>query len=173
VDHYIEALSATSLGTSNQLSISLWFNCTSFSNLPTIISKWTHQSQGEWSVGFFTSGLLGFFPARTLNDNGAAYSISNTLSVNTLYHAVITYDGSQPVATNRIKFHINNINLTQTVSAQTPSSLIDSDSHINIGKWGGSLDRFFSGIIDDIRIYNRVLTPTEITALYEEGGYTP
>ena len=31
---------------------------------------------------------------------------------------------------------------------------------------------YFDGIIDDICIYNRTLTVTEIQALYQEGGWT-
>jgi hypothetical protein len=32
-----------------------------------------------------------------------------------------------------------------------------------------SLDKFFKGMIDDIRVYNRVLTPAEIEAIYYES----
>ena len=37
---------------------------------------------------------------------------------------------------------------------------------------GNQLDvgRFFSGIVDDVRIYNRLLAPDEVAALYVEGG---
>ncbi|MCK4576018.1 LamG domain-containing protein [candidate division WOR-3 bacterium] len=31
---------------------------------------------------------------------------------------------------------------------------------------------FFSGVIDDVRIYNRVLTKKEINTIYQEGGWT-
>lgn len=33
--------------------------------------------------------------------------------------------------------------------------------------------QYYTGLIDDVRIYNRVLTPTELTALYNEGGCAP
>ncbi len=35
-----------------------------------------------------------------------------------------------------------------------------------------SYDEVFSGFIDDVRIYDRCLTASEVTALYEEGGWT-
>lgn len=44
---------------------------------------------------------------------------------------------------------------------------------IYIGKKNTNEKRFlFHGVIDDIRLYNRVLSDQEITALYTENGYT-
>jgi len=49
-----------------------------------------------------------------------------------------------------------------------------SSQPIHIGRKGTDEPHFFfSGDIDDIRIYNRVLRPDEIRALLEEGGWRP
>jgi hypothetical protein len=34
------------------------------------------------------------------------------------------------------------------------------------------LERYFKGSIDDIRLYNRALTESEIVALYHENGWS-
>ncbi len=39
---------------------------------------------------------------------------------------------------------------------------------LHIGEWRSA--GYFKGIIDDFRLYNRVLSPLEIQALYEKGG---
>ncbi|MBR9679930.1 MAG: LamG domain-containing protein, partial [Candidatus Altiarchaeota archaeon] len=44
-------------------------------------------------------------------------------------------------------------------------SLQTSDTSLHIGKLRNQLD-YFNGIIDDVRIYDRVLTAQEIQALY-------
>jgi hypothetical protein len=53
--------------------------------------------------------------------------------------------------------------------------LVDNvDNHVDIGRfnvkagYGGSPDFYWDGLMDDVRIYNRALSSTEITALYNE-----
>ena len=53
------------------------------------------------------------------------------------------------------------------------SEATDSRNEVtNIGVFGDSNNRYFNGVIDDIRIYNRALSAAEISALYTEGGWT-
>ena len=55
--------------------------------------------------------------------------------------------------------------LTSTTSKTLPSDL----SQVNIGRWGGSGSQYFSGGIDDVRVYTRPLSVSEIQALYQSG----
>jgi len=80
---------------------------------------------------------------------------STVLATNTWYHVVILYDGT----TN----HYIYINGVQVGFSSTPS-LNTSNTPIYIGpavttSWGA-----FDGKIAALRIYNRALTPTEVTA---------
>jgi hypothetical protein len=47
-----------------------------------------------------------------------------------------------------------------------PSVLLASTSHMYIGAESDLIDQFFPGKIDDVRIYNRKLSATEIETLY-------
>lgn len=51
-------------------------------------------------------------------------------------------------------------------------SFITNSNSLTIGNRNEATDRTFNGIIDEVRIYNRVLTTSEITALYREGTET-
>ena len=58
--------------------------------------------------------------------------------------------------------------LTQGAGA-VPATLTSAGSAtVKIGKFGGSLRRWFNGSIDDVRIYNRPLSHTEIQAIYAQ-----
>ncbi len=46
-----------------------------------------------------------------------------------------------------------------------------SPENLFIGRIVNDLPNYFNGTIDDIRIYNRSLTPDEIDSLYHEGGW--
>jgi hypothetical protein len=39
-----------------------------------------------------------------------------------------------------------------------------------VGGWNGGTDRVPNGILDDVRIYSRVLLPDEIMVLYAGAG---
>ncbi|MEY4333676.1 MAG: Synechococcus phage [Bacteroidota bacterium] len=86
---------------------------------------------------------------------GSFTQSSTLLATNTWYHVVILYDGT----TN----HYIYINGVQVGFSSTPS-LNTSNTPIYIGpavttSWGA-----FDGKIAALRIYNRALTPTEVTA---------
>jgi hypothetical protein len=55
------------------------------------------------------------------------------------------------------------------VTSSTPGTFsYTNPSNLRLGGWvsGG---RNFSGLIDDLRIYNRALSATQITAMYNGG----
>jgi len=81
---------------------------------------------------------------------------SDILSQNVWYHIVGTYDGI------KMRIYVNGVekgsdNLSGNIAA----------SSMNIG-WGQD-DRFWKGIIDEVRIYNRALSASEILERYNAG----
>ncbi|MEI7662066.1 MAG: LamG domain-containing protein [Bacteroidota bacterium] len=71
------------------------------------------------------------------------------------------------------KIYVDNI-LETDLNNGILGMTVDNVSSLFIGttNWGASSDRFFKGLIDDIRIFNRTLTESEIQQLYHEGGWT-
>ena len=63
-----------------------------------------------------------------------------------------------------VELYVDGIKMTSTVSS---SRTIDTGSvlDVKIGILDDGLDRYFDGLIDDVRIYNRALSETEIAAL--------
>lgn len=82
---------------------------------------------------------------------------TKTLSVNVWYHLVITYDGTN---TSTYINGVQDIN-----SAQTMNTV---DSTINIATYSPWSGAIFNGSMNNIRIYNRLLTLGEIRRLYEQ-----
>ncbi|MBP2331193.1 glucose/arabinose dehydrogenase [Kibdelosporangium banguiense] len=82
-------------------------------------------------------------------------SVNGTSAVpaNTWTHLAVTYDATT------IRFYVNG---TQVATAPSSGALLTSDNPLRIGGnliWG----EYFSGSLDDVRVYNRVLTAAEIT----------
>lgn len=158
---YITLLSnGSTLGLTSTASFSFWLKVnTQDANTRRIFGYTSSYAQnGQW-IFLYTATTLTF--GIKLND-----TIRNSIATIDLtdgwHHVVGTITGG--VGT----LYVDSI-------AKTPSSSVGAgnfnDSNlIRISTTGGITD-WLAGSIDDVRIYNRVLTPTEITALYD--SYNP
>jgi hypothetical protein len=93
----------------------------------------------------------------------------NKISNNTWILISIVYD----LASSTLKLYENGV-----MVGSTPSNIWNSANNpTTIGAWGAgtcspSPNTFFNGKIDDIRIYNRALTASEITSIFNENVCT-
>lgn len=77
---------------------------------------------------------------------------------NTWKHVVITWNTNS----SEVKFYLNG-------SLKTTGSLTLDDQAITKLDIGRRISSpYFTGSLDDFRIYNRILTPSEVTVLYNE-----
>ena len=115
-----------------------------------------YLSSGKLKFGISTTA--GPNPDVTLTSNG---SINTSGSVWT--HVAATYDN------NVLKVYINGAQ-DPTTASRTGSIVTSPVCYTLIGALGnsGSPSTVFSGLIDDIRIYNRALTATDVNNLYKD-----
>ena len=162
VNDYIQ-LPSTSLLHPNQFSLSAW----------VYLKEYVSNGDGNIGANVFSNYICcqtstafifyisqdGRASIRSLDDLK-----SNTIiPLNTWSHIVATHNG------NILKVYLNG-----TIDGNKPSLLSSTSSsgasRIGKGSWYDQNGfEMFSGIIDDIRIYNRALTDTEVLALYNEG----
>ena len=113
----------------------------------------------------------GFTKIRVLENNGdkiVRYSAGGNPSTheepveeNTWYAATITYS----TANNEVKYYLNQ-NWLATYTAGVGTSTPSGHPTVALGT-SRIFDRYFDGQIDDIRIYDKVMSPNEIEALYD------
>jgi hypothetical protein len=147
-------LTSDPIGT-GQVTISMWINPKSFasSGLGTMIWGNTTRFRINSANGKrlqFTSDSF----------TTSAFSDTNSIPLNKWSHVVVTRD-----ATNQVNFYINgSLSGTPDQTSGTPSgstvgSICESSSSANR----------FDGLIDDIKIYNTVLSSSSIIKLYDQG----
>ena len=73
----------------------------------------------------------------------------------------------------KLKIYIDGVAQALGFSGTIPSTIQDSSADINIGKVGGTVDNFWDGKLDDVRVYYRTLTDDQVTKLYESGYVNP
>jgi hypothetical protein len=102
------------------------------------------------------------------NTSGEDYceTPSSTITTNTWYHIVVTYDGSQ------MKIYVNNSLPTGVNNPKTSTRSASDGGYAAIGKLAENNSSYYhmDGIIDEVGIWSRVLTSDEITQLYNNGN---
>jgi hypothetical protein len=130
----------------------------------------------QWNVTHDEGVLYAAVFSDTLPDNYVA--LTSPMTKNQWFHFILIFDGSQPEM-QRVKLYVNgqssNSSIVQHVGT-LGSSTVNSSQHLMIGATHyanrpDSLQSYYDGNIDDIRIYSGVISDSAIQALYHEGGW--
>jgi parallel beta-helix repeat protein len=104
---------------------------------------------------------LSFYYRNTTGSSYQSYSTGGSIQLNQWQFVSVTYDGQY------VKFYVNGNPAGQaTVTAKGP--IIQTSNSLYVGNRAG-LDRQFNGIIDELRIWNRILSQSEILAEMNKG----
>lgn len=172
VDDYVNAYSGSSLDDietqgGGGMTVSAWiFNRVDpASGYPNEIVDKSQGGTGYWAFEVYSSNRLGFRKDYSGNDLNTL-SDTNSYSLNSWHHVVLTWTGN-PTSATEVKFYVDG-SLKGHNYDQNGTDPKVSDSNLNLyisrDNWGGG--GYFNGLIDDVRIYNRVLSASEITNQY-------
>lgn len=148
---------------SNSRAVSFWAKTTETLNVITGVSWGTNSSANRFNCGFNYSGNG---PTIGIANGAITYSTNSPLSNNQWHHYVFQFGGT---TLNQVEVYQDAVLLTQTLSTFNPSSLLNTLAGFNVQfgriNYSPSPD-YFKGQLDDIGIWNRVLSNCEILALY-------
>jgi hypothetical protein len=149
VNDWVTVNDANSLDLTNGMTLDAWVNPSALSGWRTAIMKETPGGQAY--TLYAHDGAP--HPAVTVNVGGDQSAVGTAqLPLNVWTHLAATYDGTT------LRLYVNAI---QVGSRALPGSMAVSSGVLRIGGnsvWG----EYFSGLIDEVRIYNRALTPAQI-----------
>ena len=142
-------------------TISLWFNGNGTATAEFyIIGAGVGGSSYGLDIHYYNSGFwAGVVDAGVFQGVGGGVTTVNT---STWYHLALTWDGS--TNTDSMKLYLNGALETNITPTVTAASL--TYSSFGIGKTATAT--YAPGIVDQVRIFNNVLTSTQITELYNE-----
>ncbi len=161
VNYRVNIGSPASLSLTGDLTISAWINTkTVAAGNAVIIGNGNGAGNAQWDLEMNrTAGKVGYVHA-----GGSAAMIvtcNTTLKINAWYHVVVVRTGSSSAWT--INCYLNGA----SDGASTGTGTLVSNQTITIGTFQGAA--FFNGLIDDVRVYNRALSPREVQMLYQLG----
>ncbi len=147
----------------NTITVSAWLKVTSGGTIGSIFSKDEPSNNRVWQFRKEANGTVIFLVFRDSDStNNQAQSV---VSVDDgKWHLVTgTWDGTN------IRVYIDGV---QSGSATVFSGILKQGEANNayIGRMETASPNFFPGLLDEVRMYNRALTSSEIQALYKAGG---
>lgn len=154
VEGFVEVPDSDDFDITKSISLSLWFRSNVITGQHGLITKGEHNDAfslitNNSKVRFSTEGLT------------RANIESSVISTDTWYHVVGVYNEST------IAIYLNG---SLDTSGACTGTITTRDHNIEIGREGWTTGRWeHDGIIDDVRIYDRALTSSEIQTLYSQG----
>jgi hypothetical protein len=149
-----------------------WNNILTVSQTGSLNFSIYMHTTADATWGPVTNGIsAGWSYASGGASNVIVHSTNNVVATSTWAHVVVTFDGTQAVA-NQIKIYLNGVDTTDTsdVSVDTVPAIGNiSPTAIYIGSNQNFAGERFDGSLDEVRMYNRLLTSTEILQIYRMG----
>jgi len=175
INDYIDVGNDDSLNPENAITISAWFKPISFKGYgsdPIVTKGYTSHIEPYYQyhlsvVGdLYPRGRPGSF-AFIVSIGGTRYGVQtppNTWTAGNWYHIVGTFDGSN------FAIYVNGV--LEDTSVVTTLSMVDYGKDVYFGKFNNlighaqNIEAYVPGTIDEIRIYERAFTASEVESLY-------
>ncbi len=150
---YVDVGNTTSLTITGGLTISVWAKASAIGDL---VGKWS--AGGGYGLSLEAAGYRMYVRSGgvTYSNSGATGSATD----NIWRHIVSTFTPS-----GNIVVYINGLSSAQTGSM--PATIDTNTISFSLG-FGADLD-YFGGSLDDVRVYNRALSASEVLQLYNMG----
>ena len=159
---YVAVNDSADLRLTGDYTISFWFKTNAIGSLQRLINK---DDATDFSAGYFimlnTNGTL------TIGHNDGAnnqnWSPSNTFSANTWYHISVTYSDTANLRT----LYING---SSAATQATNTNIASGTDKLFFGTFGSTSaqGQYFNGKLDQVRIFDKALSSSEVTTLYGE-----
>lgn len=176
---YVEMPDSASLSISGQLTIDAWIKPNNVSTNQDIVTKYDTcdgKEQRSYAFGVRAGGAIEFCVYNGQSDPNAYHCVQTTsgLTPGVFTHVAGTFDP----ATQAMKIYVNGVD---TLAPVLPGSvdvnvILDSFTPVDIGRafCAGSINNgpadYFGGPIDEVEIFNRVLSALEIQAIANAGS---
>ncbi len=140
-----------------QLTVALWCRPTVLDGTERgLVAKRVDASQqNAWAI------LVGADDRLRVDIDGAGdrFAASAPLVAGTWRHVAVVFDGTRPPA-DRVRVYLDGV--LDTTAAESSASIPNTSAPVTLGALPGAPGGHFAGVLDEVRIYRRALTVSEI-----------
>ena len=154
-------------GNRKTFTISCWVKRSNLSSNQAVVSASTTNNFNDKIIGFRSSDAVEVNNIASGSD--AIQIITNRLfrDVSAWYHIVVAIDTTQSAIADGVKFYVNGVGDTEVVSTNSLTGTIKNNNSLTMGnRADGSTGQRYTGLMDDVRIYNFELTAGQVASLF-------
>jgi len=165
---YVSITDKPELSGGHDLTVGVWFKASNLDADTTsypipLVMKYESSSNKDWGLGLMNKTSANkkiWFGYESGGNNWDTTGLAGTtnLSVNIWYYATFVYNNTS----RNLEIYLNGVKET---NATLPTSTPDTATNVEVGRSGYQL-KYFNGSIDEVRIFNRSLSASEISQLY-------
>lgn len=162
---YVNIASSPALKPTGPFSVEGWANYDGFTgNAGTIAAKGQDVENAiDWALVIDATQKLR--PLLNVGGSWVAFNCASTLATGVWYHVAMVYDGSN------LRGYVNGL---QDGAVSASGTVQTTDYPFRIGAYapinGIGSKAYLAGRVDEVSVYNRALTASEIHAIYSAGG---
>jgi len=151
-----------------QASLSFWIKSGDMSGIPLVSYDGGAFENGQFLLHTVSGGFN--IQYGTGNGRGHHRTFTTAFNPDAWYHLALVLDSTQNDSADRSKLYVNGEEILSSTLNQTNdtqgANIGDTADPFRMGYWKNfSQDRYWEGELDEVRIYERVLTESEIRLL--------
>jgi hypothetical protein len=160
-DSYVKVISSPSINITGSLSISCWIYPRTAENWESWVAKCnSHSSKSQWRFGFGDPAMKSFGLTIWTFDWSNYWTEKSAIPLKVWSHVILIADQQQHIVT----YYLNG-KLVETVKGTR--DFVGSNDPLFIGYQRDDY-AYFDGMIDEVRIYNRTLSESEVKKLFAQ-----
>ncbi len=163
INDFVNLGNDASLSTGNIQTMEAWVQWNTLSGVQEILSKAGSSAGIELVSNGSNLGLYVMSPGNVLS---ALYSLTN-LSAGQWYHIAGTWN-NEVGEDAQLKLYVNGVEVAS--NHNTLAATISDPANFYIGTLGGT-QRFFNGLVDEVKLWNRIRSATEIANSYDKSFF--
>lgn len=151
------------LDITGDMTIALWVKPSTLSGQQILVSKWNHVDKTSYML-FIEDGNVG----ASLNSEGSGYGYVSSYqphgkSANEWFQLAMVYKA----ASGTVEFFVDGASVGKSAVNSMPTSMANTDADFVIGGRDNRTN-FFSGNLDEVRIWSRALPASKIATLFSD-----
>lgn len=165
---YIDIGKGATLDLATTLSISVWVKTgglygavVSDYDAVGLFTEYTLEIRSTNNASFYFANFSGGATSKVWN------TANGSVSANIWHNVTATKNGTND---GDVIIYIDGVSSPVTVTGSGAVALFANVGNTSIGRYGSLDGGYYGGLVDDVRIYNRVLTAAEIQQIYLQGA---
>ncbi|HYE12825.1 MAG TPA: LamG-like jellyroll fold domain-containing protein, partial [Pyrinomonadaceae bacterium] len=173
IDDRVEIPDSPAVSPTGAITVDAWVMPDSITQPTAFVAKYdSSTSQISYFFGTNQGGKLEFYVSQSGTDSLARYALTDAevITPGVFSHVAATFDPQ----TQAIRIFVNGQEVASSlVLSGTVTSVFDGTQPLYLGAYkngAGVITGHFDGLMDEVELFNRALTPHEIKAIYDAGA---